>query len=91
MRQPPAILPAMEPRRAKRTANAPPRQRDTGTIRCRPHTYSRFKAAAAAAGLPFSKWAVTKLLAVCDGREDPSMEELRVLFTYGRHLTRGDG
>jgi hypothetical protein len=81
----------MEPRRAKRTAKTPTRKRDTGTIRCRPYTYARFKTAAAAEGLPFSKWAVTKLLAACDGREDPSMEELRLLFTVGRHLTRGDG
>lgn len=81
----------MEPRRAKHTAKAPNRERETATIRCRPRTYARFKAAAAAAGLPFSKWAVHKLVAACDGREEASIEELRTLFTVSRHLTRGDG
>jgi hypothetical protein len=80
----------MEPRRPKRTTKAPTRERETATIRCRPHTYGRFKAAAAAAGLPFSKWAVNKLLAACDGRDGLDPEELRVLFTFGRHLTRAD-
>ena len=75
----------------KRATKASTRKRETGTIRCRPHTYARFKAAAADAGLPFSKWAVNKLLAACDGREGLDPAELRTLFTVGRHLTRADG
>jgi len=81
----------MEPRRTKLAANAATRERETATLRCRPHTYARFKAAAAAAGQPFSRWAVDRLLSACDGRDGPDMRELSLLFTVGRHLTRGDG
>ena len=79
----------METGRTRRTAKAPNRERKTLTVRCRPHTHARFMAAAGGRGHA-NEWAVKILLAAVDGRVETSIEELRTLFTYGRHLTRGD-